>query len=114
MKRGHRNKTWIKIQELSKPIEDFDPVPATWQDKYVLRANVQPVNSGETVEGQQLKDNVTHTVSFRWQPDVSTEQRIVIDDETKAEADKRVLHIDGVIDVGDRRRDLVLATIEQK
>jgi len=120
VKAGHRFKTWIKVQELSKAVEDFDQKPAIWLDVYTLRALVVPTSGGELITGSQQKSQVTHEVTFRWLPGVKTSQRILIDDEsicaeTDSEGDpeKRVMHIDEAINLKDRNRDIELRCIER-
>jgi head-tail adaptor len=108
------NTRWIRIQEADKSPTDFDSTPATWVDKYELRAKIMPTSSNEVSGGFRQESQYSHQVEFRWQPDVKAGQRILIDDETiPSDTDKRVLHIGEVVDVGDYQTDLILNCTER-
>ena len=111
--RGHKHEKWIKIQELSKPVFEFDPTPAAWVDKYILRAHVGTSQGDESVSSQRTEATRRIPVTFRWVPGVSEEMRILIDDETiPLDENKRTLHISSVDNIGDRNLDLELDCTE--
>lgn len=111
---GQRHKTWILLQALNKVPQDFDETPAVWETQYTVRATIEPSGSGEPVEGQKIQNQITHDVEMRWMPGVRDDWRIVIEDATKAtDAEKRVLHIQSVVDWKNQHKYLDISCIEQ-
>ena len=121
MRAGHRHKTWIKIQQLSKVPYAFDDDPAVWEDVYTLRASIQPTSSTELVSGSKIEAQTTHNILIRYLPGILSSMRILVDDQTldgsldgEGVPAKRVFEIDEIVNVGDRMRDLELRCIERK
>jgi len=117
--RGHKLKTYVKLQVLDKAVQDFDAVPAVWVDFFVGRVDIKPASQGETIEGSRLVSPISHTVQMRWRPGVTTKMRFLIDDATISSTndytdnpDKRVLEIEQVVDVDERHRWLNIGCIE--
>ena len=113
MKRGAAHKDFVKIQEIDGAVEDFGPANEWENVMTAQRCTITPQRGTEIIEGQQVASRVTHKVEMRWQPGIKSHMRLVVDDQLVAEADKRVLHIDAVIDLKNRRRDLLLLCVEQ-
>ena len=111
--RGHRNKTWIRIQEITKPVVEFDPTPAEWCDKYTVRAHVSTSQGDESVVGQRTDITRRTIISTRWLPGITEAMRVVIDDDTiHIEDEKRTLAISSIENVGQRNRDLEIGCTE--
>ena len=110
---GHKHKTYVQFQERSKPPQDFDSAPATWQDVMPpTLATVVQTAGREVVSGQQILPMVTHLVTMRWQPGVRADWRILLDNPAIAPADQPALNIVSSIDLKLRRRHLVLQCVE--
>lgn len=108
-RRGRKNKTFVKVQRLSKVPQEFDDSPAVWEDVYTdQRCSIKPVRADERNESQQVQEVVTHTVDMRHRPDITSDCRLVVDDVGIPEAQKRKLHIHGIINYNDQDRYLTL------
>ena len=77
-----------------------------------MRADINTNAGREAIVGQKTGGLISHIVTLRWQPGVTPEQRVVIDDETIDEASKQKLNIESVRDVDNTKRHLELKCTE--
>lgn len=110
---GHRHKTWCKFQRLDKIPVEFDETPAQWVTVYTLPAAYRPeqltMRVGEDAAADRLEAINRALFVIRWQPDISAEWRIVIDDAKFPE--KPVYHITHARDLNGDRRYLHLTAV---
>ena len=111
---GKKHKTWVLVQAISKPVQDFDETSATWQTLHTVRASITPVASDEPLEGNQRRKATNHEVELRWMPDIDAACRVVIEDGSAAsDEDKRILHIESIVNWQDQNRYLILNCVEK-
>ena len=111
---GRRFKTWVKLQQLDKPVRDFDSTPAAWQTIWTGRVSLTPVRSGEQLEGNHLEFTAVHQIKMRHSPDftLAVDMRFLLDDESiTRDEDKRKLY---VIDNHERKRFWFAKCIESQ
>ena len=103
---AHRFKDWVILQKLDRPVQDFAAQPAEWIPVWNGRVNIIPTSARETVRGVRIEEGITHAIDMRWNPDfeLDAEHRFLVDDESLPDDEKRVLHVNSVIDVQEKRR----------
>ena len=91
----------VTIQQTTAS-RDSDTGEATdaWSTFAECYANVMPLRGNELIQAQQVQAHVTHRVSIRFLDGVTGDMRVI--------HDSRTLHIEGVIDVGERGREMEL------
>lgn len=92
-----------------KPIETPDGHKGhtvNWQDMVTVWASVEPLSGREYFYAHQIQAEITHRVKTRYRTDITTKMRIKHRD--------RVLEIESIIDLKERREVLEILCKEGK
>lgn len=90
----------VAIQENQATQNEVGELEHNWVTIATGRASVEPISGREFFEAQQRQAEITHRVRMRYRTEPVPTMRILYD--------SRVLMIESVIDVGERRRELHL------
>ena len=96
----------ITFQKEVKVPDGYKGHVVTWQTVVVLWASVEPLSGREIFYSHQIKAEVTHRVRIRYNERITTEMRIL--------HRGRVLLIEGIKDIDERREVLEIACREEK
>lgn len=94
---------------LQQPIETPDGHKGhtvKWQDLATLWASVEPLSGREYFYSHQIKAEITHRVKIRYRENITTKMRIKHRD--------RVLAIESILDLKERRQILEILCREEK
>ncbi|MCP4539819.1 MAG: phage head closure protein [Chloroflexi bacterium] len=96
------------LQQATGTLDDYgDPMSAnTWTTQAVQWMHIAPMSATERERYAQQDPSITHSIRMRYNPDVdtSTSWRILWD--------KRFFNIKTVMDVGERRKEMIVAAEE--
>lgn len=91
----------VTVESRSITRDSFGQDSESWSEVATIWAEVIPLTGRELAIAQQLRADVTHKVLARYMPSL-----VAIDPEARIRFRGRVLAIQAVIDVDERRRDL--------
>ncbi len=95
--------------DIQKWVADRDTttgeVAETWITNTTEWADVRPISGRERMEAAQVKADITHAITIRYKSDLEEKDRIKWGD--------RVFHIEGIINVDERDRELQILAKEQ-
>ncbi len=95
----------VQIQEPVRSEDGGGGGEISWRDVAEVWAKIAPTRGREEVNAEKRRGRVSHTVLLRWRPGMSPTQRIV--------HGTRVLQIESVTDLDERRRWLICACVER-
>lgn len=90
----------VAIQALSEQRDDHGGTVETWHTTRYVSARVEPLRGVEIFRAQQVDARITHRITLRYQPGITSAMRIV--------HDGRALHILSLGDVEERHRMIEL------
>lgn len=96
----------ITVQQLSSTTGDGGGGVASenWTDFATVYADVEPLTGRELFQAQQVNDELTHKITIRYIPGLSSKMRV--------KYGSRIFQIESVLDVGERHREVQLMTRE--
>lgn len=86
----------VEIQSRGAPQNGYGEPVLAWATLATVWARVEPISGRETWQAQQAQADVTHRVTVRTYPGLTSKMRFLLGG--------RVLNIDSVIDVEGRRQ----------
>ena len=96
----------ITFQEPVKTPDGYKGHEVKWQDVVTVWASVEPLSGREYFYSHQIKAEVTHRVKTRYRTDITVKMRIKHRD--------RVLEIESIIDLKERREFFEILCREAK
>lgn len=96
----------ITFQQPIKTPDGHKGHTVQWQDMVTVWASVEPLSGREYFYSHQIKVELTHRVKTRYRTDITTKMRIKHRD--------RVLEIESIIDLKERREVLEILCKEAK
>ena len=102
---GSMNKRVI-IQAVTQSADSQGGFTETWATYKTVWAAIKPISGGETFQASQYRTPVTHKITMRYLPSITTKHRILYG--------SRVFAIKEIIDVDDDNYLLVMKAIEQQ
>jgi len=96
----------ITFQKPIKTPDGYKGHTVSWQDVVTVWASVEPLTGREYFYAHQIKAEVTHGVKTRYRDDITVKMRIKHRD--------RVLGIESIIDLQERREVLEILCKEEK
>lgn len=99
-----RLRHFVKIQRRTTSTDGVGQVKEIWTDAEEVWANILPVNTREYFNASGERAEVTHKISTWYGPSISPRDRISYDG--------RLFDIKGVMNVGERNRQLQLMCVE--
>lgn len=94
----------IVFQSAIKLDDGYGGKEIVWRDAFSAWARIEPLSAHEKFEAMSVQSGVTRRVYIRYRPDVGTEMRI--------KYGNRIFEIEGILDVGERKRFLELLCSE--
>lgn len=76
-----------------------------WETYLTPWASVEPLTGREIFQGAQVRPDVTHTIKIRYRSGITTAMR--------AKFRSRYFYFDSVLDIEERRRELVILAKEE-
>ncbi|TWT64242.1 phage head closure protein [Rubinisphaera italica] len=101
----YRNR--ITIERVTREQNEYGESVESWSTLMTLQAAVIPVSAKETIENQQQKEQITHTIYVRYSSDIAdlnTDDRVLFG--------TKILNLSSVINVGGRNREYQCTAIE--
>lgn len=96
----------ITFQKSEKTPDGYKGHTVKWQDVITVWASVEPLTGREYFYSHQIKAEVTHRVKTRYREDITVKMRI--------KHRNRVLEIESIIDLQERREFLEILCREEK
>lgn len=96
----------ITFQQPIKTPDGHKGHTVSWQGLVTVWASVEPLSGREYFYSHQIKAEVTHRVKIRYRSDISMKMRIKHED--------RILDIESIIDLKERRQILEILCREAK
>lgn len=94
----------IELQQEQRTPDGGGGFVRTWQTVARVRAAVEPLTGSERWRAEQVQANVSHRVTIRYRPGITTDMRVKFG--------ARVFLITAVIDPEERHRELQLLCTE--
>jgi SPP1 family predicted phage head-tail adaptor len=110
MDAGSLNKRLTIEQPTRGRSNDLGEIRTAWEPVATVWASVTPLNARETIRAKAAEMTITHVVRMRYTPLVrSSDCRLTY---TPAGLTPRILNITGVVNVGERNRELEIQAVE--
>ena len=94
----------VTLQSQSLTADGAGGATESWVDFVTVRANVEPLSGTEAFQAQQVNDDLSHTVTMRYYPGVTSKMRV--------KYGTRYFLIESIINTGERNREMILACRE--
>ena len=95
----------ITLQTPSVTRDSHGAAVKSWADRATLWANVEPLTGKETADAAGVEAMATHRLTMRYFNGITPDWRVIFT--------TRVLSIESVIDVGERKRETQLMCLEE-
>jgi SPP1 family predicted phage head-tail adaptor len=98
--RAGQMKCRVEVQSKASNANSYGEDVITWTTVGYRWASIEPLNSKELIEAQQIKSESTHRVKMRYDSDITPEHRLVFNG--------RTLEINSLINVMELNKELIL------
>lgn len=86
----------IRLQALQESVDSGGGHARVWTDIGRTHAHITPVSGGEWLRSEQVQSHMTHRVTLRWLPGLTSKMRLLFGD--------RVFNVRMVRNLDERRR----------